>query len=410
MVRLLLMTLFATACLGCGGRSYKVDHPVVGPVPPRIPGGSRALAMAAEDPQARGQSDDVQLVSTSAEAAKPLEMTDVVATVNGKPILVAAVFAHRRAEVEAIRKQANPAQFREFQEQTLRKLLPSNVEQAMMVAVLETKLTADQTKAINSQLDIIFEKQLEAMRLKLEKDSGRPCSLTDVEADIQRHGLTLGVMRKMMSDRALAEQYMMGKLDKAEPVGRPELLAAYRERVKEFSEPPAVKWQQIQVSSRNFGDKAEARQHAEAALAELQKGMPFSDVAKKYSDGPDAANGGIWDWTQYESVLTELQEPLSKLPPKTPSQIITTANAFQIVQVVERREMKTRPFAEVQEQIREEIADARHKARVKEILEELRKECVVTTMFDEQDGSRPASPAANNAVDKAFSTNSPEGG
>ncbi len=409
MVRLLLMTLFATAFLGCGGRSYKVDHPVVGPVPPRIPGG-RAMAMADENPQARGQSDDVQLVSTSAEAAKPLEMTDVVATVNGKPILVAAVLGLSRAKVESIRKQVPPAQFRQIQEQTIREQLPSHIEQAMMVAVMETKLNADQTKAVSTQVDSLFEKQLKDMQAGMEKQYGRPCSLTDLEADIQRQGLTLGIMRKMFGDKALAQQYMLGKLDKAEPVGRPELLAAYRERVKEFSEPPAVKWQQIQVSYRNFGDKAEARQHAEAALADLRKGVPFADAAKKFSDGPDAANGGIWDWTQYESVLTELQEPLSKLPPRTPSQIMTTANAFQIVQVVERREMKTRPFEEVQEQIREEIADARHKARVKEILEELRKECVVTTMFDEQDGSRPASPAANKAVDRAFSTNSPEGG
>jgi peptidyl-prolyl cis-trans isomerase SurA len=409
MVRLLLTTIIATALWGCGGRSYKVDHPVVGPVPPRMPR-SRALAMADDETKARGQSDDVQLVSTSADSTQPLEMTDVVATVNGRPILVASVLGPSRTYVEAVQKKASPREFRQFQEQSLRQELPSHIEQAMMVAVMETKLKAEQTKAINAQIDKLFEKQLEDMRVKMEKKLNRKCSLADLEADIQRQGMTLAVMRKMFGDKALAEQYMMGKLEGAEPIGRPELLAAYHERVKEFSEPASVKWQQIQVSFRNFGSKEEAQQHAAAALAELKQGAAFADVAKKYSDGPDAANGGHWDWTQFESLLTELREPLTTLSPKTPSKIITTANALQIVQVVARREIKTKPFAEVQEQLRDELANARHKARVKEILDELKSQCVVTTIFDSTDDAGPATPAANKAVDKAFSTKSPDGG
>jgi parvulin-like peptidyl-prolyl isomerase len=315
-----------------------------------------------------------------------------------------------RSKVEVIRKQVPPAQFRQIQEQAIREQLPSHIEQAMMVAVMETKLKAEQTKAVNTQIDSLFEKQLEDMRSGMEKQLGRQCTLADLEADIQKQGMTLQVMRKMFGDKAIAQQYMMGKLEKAEPIGRPELLAAYHERVKEFSEPPAVKWQQVQVSYRKFGDKAQARQQAEAALSELRRGVPFSDVARKYSDGPDAAEGGIWDFTQYESLLNELQEPLSKLPPKTPSQIIETTNGLQIVQVVERREMKTQPFEDVQEKIREDIAQARHKAKIAEIMKELKSECVVTTIFDEADEAGSASPAANKAVDKAFSTNFPEGG
>ena len=410
MVRLLFLTLLATALTGCGGKSYKVDHPVVGPVPPRIPASGRAVAMADDEQQARGQSGEVQLVSTSSDATKPLEMTDVVATVNGKPILVASVLGPMRSKVEAIRKQVPPAQFRQIQEQAIRDQLPSHIEQAMMVAVMQTKLKAEQAKAVNTQIDSMFEQELDRMRANMEKQLGRQCTLADLEADIQRQGMTLAVMRKMFGDKIMAQQYMVGKLENAEPVGRPELLAAYQERIKDFSEPPAVKWQQIQVSYRNFGDKADARQHAEAALGELRQGTPFAEVAKKYSDGPDAANGGIWDWTQYESLLTELQEPLSKLPPNNPSAIIATSNGLQIVQVVERREMKSKSFEEVQEKIREEITEARHKARVEEILKELRAECVVTTIFDDKDGASPASPAANEAADRAFSTNSPEGG
>jgi peptidyl-prolyl cis-trans isomerase SurA len=409
MVRRLAPLIVALALTGCGGRSYKVDHPVVGPAPPRIPQ-AQAVAMAEDEAAARGQSAEVQLVSTGGKNTQPFEMSDVVATVNGKPILVATVLGPSRAELEAIRKKATPAQFRQVQEHYLRQGLQSYVEQAMMVSLLEAKLDAERTKAINSQIDLLFDKQLDDMRAGMEKKLGRPCSMAELEAEIQSQGLTLSVMRKMFGDRAIAQQYMQTKLEGAAPISRPELLAAYQERIAEFTEPASVKWQQIQVSFRNFDDAAAARAHIDAALAELRRGTSFDAVAKKYSDGPDAASGGHWDWTQYDSLLTELKEPLSKLPPRTPSAIIATANALQIVQVVDRREARVKPFAEVQDQLREEIAEARHQAKVKEILDELRSQCVVTTIFDEPQDASPATPAAKPAVDKAFSTKIPDGG
>ncbi len=64
----------------------------------------------------------------------------------------------------------------------------------------------------------------------------------------------------------------------------------------------------------------------------------------------------------------------------------------------------------MQEQIREELTETRHKAKVKVILDELHRQCVVTTIFDDQKGGVSASPAADDRIDKAFSTNSPEGG
>jgi len=241
MVRLLFLTILATALTGCGGKSYKVDHPVVGPVPPRIPASGRAVAMADDEQQARGQSGEVQLVSTSSDATKPFEMTDVVATVNGKPILVASVLGPMRSKVEAIRKQVPPAQFRQIQEQAIRDQLPSHIEQAMMVAVMQVKLKAEQAKAVSTQIDSMFEQELDRMRANMEKQQGRQCTLADLEADIQRQGMTLAVMRKMFGDKIMAQQYMVGKLENAEPISRPELLAAYQERIKEFSEPPAIK-------------------------------------------------------------------------------------------------------------------------------------------------------------------------
>ncbi len=187
MVRPVTILILAATLVGCGGRSYKVDHPVVGPAPPRV-SNAKAMAMVEEEAKARGQSQGVQLTSAGGSANQPFEMTDVVATVNGKPILVANVLGSARSRMEEARKQVPPAQLRQMQEHAIREQLPAIIERSMMVAVMETKLTTDQAKGVQSQIDKLFEGELENMRARMEKRVGRPCSLADLEADIQSQG------------------------------------------------------------------------------------------------------------------------------------------------------------------------------------------------------------------------------
>jgi parvulin-like peptidyl-prolyl isomerase len=394
MPRLIFALIFATAAAGCAGKNYKADHPVVGPPPPRIKG---ATAMAYDDPnsktEARGQSDIVQ-TALGADgydpATEPLPMTAVAATVNGEPILVGTVLIDKRVQLEAVKSQLSPQQYRATQEELIKRMLPSHIEQSMMVHAVRLKLKDDQSKKVQEQVDKMFAGYVDEQVKKLNLNS-----TADFEAMIQRQGYTLPLMQKMFSDRALASQYIQAKIGDPPQVTAPELRAAYKDRQEEFTEPAQVKWQQIQVSYKNFDTKVEAEAEATKVMAALKKGLSFDDAAKKFSDGPDKANGGHWDWTQPESVAEELQAPLTELAIKTPSGIIATDKALQIVQVTERRPLRVKPFEEVQDQIRQDILNERHAAKAKQVLDELRSRSVVVTMFDAEQTDSSATPAEN---------------
>lgn len=82
---------------------------------------------------------------------------------------------------------------------------------------------------------------------------------------------------------------------------------------------------------------AERRARAEAALAELEKGKAFAEVAATYSDAPDALAGGELGW-RAKSRLPELFiEALEEMQPGQLSPILRSPNGFHILKLEDKR-------------------------------------------------------------------------
>src|SRR5262245_43463255 len=98
MIRRWFLLIFATAAVGCAGKNFKAEHPVVGPPPPRIRGANpEALVDNDRTADVRAQSE-LQLTGSTdrVEGDGPIPMTAVAARVNGQPILVGQVMAELR--------------------------------------------------------------------------------------------------------------------------------------------------------------------------------------------------------------------------------------------------------------------------------------------------------------------------
>jgi len=393
MVRLLLVTMLAAALPGCTGHNVKVDHPVVGPPPPRI---RNETAVAYNDPidESAGRATVKQVSAT--DELGPIPMTAVAARVNGQPILVGTVLSQARSKLKQIEAHLTPQQYpqyRQAQLDAIGEFLPSHIEQTLMVQSVKSKLKDEQLKSVNEQLEKGFDKYLhEQVMTKMNVQS-----TTEVEAILQQQGLTLQVMHDMWVDRALATEYMRAKMEAPAPVTAPELRAAYHEHTADFTEPARIKWQQIQISFAKYNGQANAQAAAQEALAALGRGASFDAVAKQYSDGADAANGGHWDWTEVESLTEELRVPLSDLPELTPSEVIPTSRNFQIVQVEERVPVRTKPFEDVQDELKQQIQEKRQRDKFKRIIDELKATAVIETILDEETAADPAGPAESEA-------------
>ena len=102
---------------GCNGRSYQVASPVIGPVPPRVPASEVARNTPAS-PTKRGPpalTQEASLQQVAFEETQPLGMTDVIADVNGEPILAHEVLDRYASQLAQAKQQVKPAQIRKAQ-------------------------------------------------------------------------------------------------------------------------------------------------------------------------------------------------------------------------------------------------------------------------------------------------------
>ena len=216
---------------------------------------------------------------------------------------------------------------------------------------------------------------------------------TDAEVDekLRADGASLARLRKMFGEMQIAKQFMEMRAEVSEEFGRRELLDYYKEHIDDYSSPEEVKWQQIVVRFDKHATREDAKRAMREAWIAIRDGQPFSDVARKYSDGATASDGGRFGWIQKGSLAdTEVEAALFALKAGETSELFVRPDRFEIVRVEDRRAASRKTFEDVQLEIEKTLtSEATVRAR-KNYLEELRENATIKTVFDKPE--RTASP------------------
>lgn len=202
-------------------------------------------------------------------------------------------------------------------------------------------------------------------------------SVARLESHLLHYGLTMEQLRGLVKRQLLVSSYTHEFLAPQIHVSRHELLGHYRENMKRYSTeetrellmielplerflPEGVTWarasQSVQAQAR-----LEAKRAARAAHEALLAGRDFRDVAREYSRGPQAADGGSWG-----QIGQPLQPPydiasrqIFEFESGQYSDPIETPTDWYIVQCGKIEPATKTPFEDVQEEIRAELEDRR---------------------------------------------------
>ena len=90
---------------------------------------------------------------------------------------------------------------------------------------------------------------------------------------------------------------------------------------------------------------------ADEILAKLDSGESFENLARAYSEGKEAKDGGDWGWIGRDILRKELNETAFSLKAGQHSRIIETPEGYYILQVDEVKPAHTKPLAEVRDGI-----------------------------------------------------------
>jgi peptidyl-prolyl cis-trans isomerase SurA len=278
----------------------------------------------------------VALLGCTAVPASAEVVNRIVATIDGDPVTL--IELERYAEIAKRRPggdQVADNQRAMLDELVLDKIINKQVE------VLGLKASEQQIdgyiESIRGRNNLSEEQLMEALKQQgMTWDQYR----VQVRADIERANLINREIRTKVN------------------VSPEEVERYYQAHLQEYGASAKVHARLISFlvpADASDADKAAIRAKAEEVRALAADGKDFAKLAKEYSQGPGAADGGDIGEVEPEQMSPEFAKAVTALKRGQVSELVVTAAGFHILKIDQESSGTHRPLAEVSDEIKEKL-------------------------------------------------------
>jgi parvulin-like peptidyl-prolyl isomerase len=129
----------------------------------------------------------------------------------------------------------------------------------------------------------------------------------------------------------------------------------YERYINEFVQPEVVTLRNILIKPKENVEVEKTLGLAKDILKRLRDGEDFAALAKEYSDGPNAQEGGLMIDVKKGDLLPEIEVIVFNLKKGEMSDIVQTSLGYHIFKVEERKERRTKELSEVKHEVEEAI-------------------------------------------------------
>ena len=261
--------------------------------------------------------------SAQSRSRQPVVLDRIVAVVNDEAITARELEERARYAMKQLAQQGTPLPPQAVVErQILDRMI---VDRVQVQFAKETGLRVDDAE-LERAISRIAEQNkisLSTLRATLEKD-GVPYA--KFREDI-RHEIVMSRLREREVDNKIV--ITESEIDAL-------LAASLNEEMR--SDEVDLSHILVVVPENASPEQLQARRaRAEEALAQLNKGADFRQVAAAFSEAPDALQGGAMGWRAGERLPTIFYDALKTMKPGQISGILRSPNGFHVLRLNERR-------------------------------------------------------------------------
>jgi len=250
------------------------------------------------------------------------------------------------------------AQIKEQSKNLLRDL----IDQSLMVQKAKDE-------DINVETDVV--KELDEYRKK-----NNLATLEDLETEVEKQGLNYEDIKDQIRRRLLVREVIGREVGSRIQLSRDDARKFYEAHKKDFESPGMVRLGQILISTEKRKPE-EAEKRANDALVELKAGQRFAEIAKKYSDGPSAEQGGDVGFMKEGTLAPDIAAAVANLDLNEFSNPIQIRYGYIILKVLERYSPGIPKFEEVEQRVNEVLYDQRMQPNLRQYMTRLRKESYI---------------------------------
>lgn len=243
--------------------------------------------------------------------------------------------------------------------------------QRIVEQIIEDRLIFSEAKKMNIEVD---EKAVDA---KVKATKSHFENEEQFEAALEQQGASLKSLRERYKEQIMIRKLMDQKIGSKIIISPVEIKTYYDNHKDEFVQPEQVKLRNILIRPSEEKSPEEAAELARAILQRIKEGSDFAGLAAKYSDGPQASEGGLMGYVKKGDLLPEIEAAVFKLNQNETSDIIQTSLGYYIFFVEEKREKCLMELSEVRQEVEEAIFREKVKDRIKDWVANLKKNAYI---------------------------------
>jgi peptidyl-prolyl cis-trans isomerase SurA len=205
-------------------------------------------------------------------------------------------------------------------------------------------------------------------------------SLEDLEQAAKEQGVSFEDFKQNIRNQIVTQTVMRQQVGSKIQFTPGEAMQYYEEHKQDFSSPESVRLAEIRIATPEGSDQAAieaAKAKAEDVEARLHSGGDFAQLAKSFSDGPTAAQGGDLGQFKRGALAKVLEDKTFALESGQWTDPIQTRQGWVILKVVQHVPGGAAPFKDVESQVDEALYMGRMEPAIRQYLTTMREQAFI---------------------------------
>src|ERR1700680_1758418 len=225
---------------------------------------------------------------------------------------------------------------------------------------------------ISVETDVI--KKLDQIRIQ-----NNISSMEDLEKAVSSQGVNWEDFKSNIRNGVLTQRVISSEVGSHITIGHDDIEKYYNEHKSEFVRPEQVGLRSIEVNTEKKSPEeiVELKKKAETTLKRIKDGEDFGEMAKRFSDGSTAKQGGFLGVYKRGELSKELEDAVFKMRKNDITDVMDTKQGFLILQVLEHYDEGEKSLAKVEPEITDKLYTARMEPAMREYVKTLREQSYV---------------------------------
>lgn len=241
--------------------------------------------------------------------------------------------------------------------------------------LIDQQLLISKGKQLGITGDTELIKRLDEIRKENHLDS-----LDDLEKAVEQQGISYEDFKANIRNSIITQQVVRDQVGSKMQISEAEIRAYYKDHQNDFTHEESVHLNEILIPTSEdpaSDELATADAEAKELEAKLKAGASFTELAKKYSKGPTAQQGGDLGDFRRGALAKVLEDQTFDLPVGGYTAPIRTRQGYILLQVAEHTPGGTAPLQKVEPQIEQAIYMEKIGPAVRHYLTRLRVEAYI---------------------------------